>query len=136
MAVQIKLFFLLQVCVLIFIINVTESVGRSKHRCLICGKKSQRTPFRSVDTAQSKADLEACFGFFNKTSKDICEACRKALQHYRNNGKTFHHVSVFPMFTLFNLTYTCDVEIQLESCGIQLELHRCHNFIDNSKLYL
>ena len=86
MAVQAKLLFLLQVCVLIFIVNVTESVERSKHGCFICGKKSQRTPFRSVDdSVESNADLEACFGFVEKKSEDICEACRKALQRYRNS---------------------------------------------------
>ena len=42
-------------------------------------KKSQWTPFRSVDSVQSNADLEACFGFVEKKSEDICEACRKAL---------------------------------------------------------
>ena len=54
MTVQTKLFFLLQVCVIIFIVNVTESVERSKHGCIICGKKSQRTTFRCV---KSNADL-------------------------------------------------------------------------------
>ena len=72
----------------------TESVERSKPGCIICGKKSQRTPFRSVDSVQANADLEACFGFLKKTSGDICEA----LQHYRNSGKTFRHVSVFLTF--------------------------------------
>ena len=48
MALQTKLFFLLQVCVIIFIVNVTESVERCKHGCIICGKKSQRSPFRCV----------------------------------------------------------------------------------------
>ena len=113
-------------CVLIFIVNVTESVERSKHGCIICRKKSQRTPFRCV---KSNADLEACFGFFEKTSGDICEACRKALQQYRNNGKTFHHVSVFLTFNFFNLTYTRDVEIKIKRCCTQLELQKCHNFI-------
>lgn len=94
MAVQTKLFFVLQVCALIFIVNVTESVKRSKHGCIICGKKSQKTPFRGVHR-QSNADLQACFGFLETTSGDICEACRKALQQYRSNGKTFHRVSVF-----------------------------------------
>ena len=117
MAVQTKLFFLLQVCVIIFIVNVTESVERSKHGCIICGKKSQRTPFRCV---KSNADLEACFGFLGKTSGDICEACRKALQQYRNNGKTFHHVSVFLTFNFFNLTYTRNMKINIERCCIQL----------------
>ena len=79
MVVQTKLFFLLQVCVLIFIVNLMESVERSKHGCIICGEKSQRTPFRSLDSVQSNADLEACFGFVEKKSEDICEACRKAL---------------------------------------------------------
>ena len=51
------------------------------------------------------------FGFVEKKSEDICEGCKKALQRYRNSGKTFHHVSVFPKFTFFNLTYTYDVEI-------------------------
>ena len=101
MAVQAILFFLLQVCVLIFIVNVTDSVERSKSGCIICGKKSQRTPSRSVDSVQSNADLEACFGFVEKKSEDICEAWRKALQRYRNSGKTFHHVSVFPKFIFF-----------------------------------
>ena len=108
MAVETNLFFLL--CVLI-IVNVTESVERSKQGCIICGKKSQRTSFRSV---QSNADLEACFGLQEKTSGDICEVCRKALQQYKNNGKTFHHVSVFLTFNFFNLTYTCDVKIKIE----------------------
>ena len=113
MAVQTKLFFLLQVCVIIFIVNVTESVERCKHGCIICGKKSQRSPFRCV---KSNADLEACFGFLEKTSGDICEACRKVLQQYRNNGKTFHHV--------------------IERCCMQLKLQKCHNFIERAKLYL
>ena len=117
MAVQTKLFFLLQVCVIIFIVNVTESVERSKHGCIICGKSSQRTPFRCV---KSNADLEACFGFLEKKSGDICEACRKALQQYRNNGKTFHHVSVFLTFNFFNLTYTRNVKINIERCCMQL----------------
>ena len=108
-------------CVLIFIVNVTESVERSKHGCIICGKKSQRTPFRCV---KSNADLEACFGFPEKTSGDICEACRKALQHYRNNGKTFHHVSVFLKFNFFYLTYSRDVKIKIKRCCMQLELYR------------
>ena len=135
MAVQTKLFFLLQVCmyVLIFIVNVTESVERSKHGCIICGKKSQRTPFRCV---KSNADLEACFGSLEKTSGDICEACRKTLQHYRNNGKTFHHVSVFLKFHFFYLTYTCDVKIKINRCCMQLELQKCHNFIGSAKRYL
>ena len=110
-------FCLLQVCVIIFIVNVTESVERSKHGCIICGKKSQRTPFRCV---KSNVDLEACFGFLEKTSGDICEACRKALQQYRNNGKTFHHVSVFLTFNFFNLTYTRNVKINIERCCMQL----------------
>ena len=135
MAAQTKLFFLLQACmyVLIFIVNVTESVESSKHGCIICGKKSQRTPFRCV---KSNADLEACFGFLEKTSGDICEACRKALQHYRNNGKTFHHVSVFLMFNFFYLTYTRDVNIKIKRCCMQLELRKCHNFIGSAKRYL
>ena len=58
------------------------------------GKKSKRTPFRSVDSVQSNADLEACFGVLKKTLGDICEV----LQHYRNSGKTFRHVSVFLTF--------------------------------------
>ena len=101
MAVQTNLFFLL--CVLT-IVNVTESVERSKQGCIICGKKSQRTSFRTV---QSNADLEACFGLqeLEKTSGDICEVCRKALQQYKNNGKTFHHVSVFLTFNFFNKFY-------------------------------
>ena len=123
MAVQTKLFFVLQVCALIFIVNVTEGVERSKHGCLICGKKSQKTPLRSVDR-QSNADLEACFGFVGKTSGDICEACRKVLHQYRNNGKTFHHVSVFLTFNSFNLAYTCDVKIKIERYCVQLELYR------------
>ena len=64
----------------------TENVERSKPGCIICGMKSQRTPFRSVDSVQANVDLEA--------SGDICEA----LQHYRNSGKTFRHVSVFLTF--------------------------------------
>ena len=96
---------------------------RLKRGCIICGKKSQRTPFRSVDSGQSNADLGACFGFVEKTSEDIFEGGRKALQHYRNNGKAFHHVSVFLTFTFFHITYTCDVEIKIESCCMQLELH-------------
>ena len=132
MAVQTKLLIVLQVCmcVLIFIVNVTESVGRSKHGCIIFGKKSQRSPFRCV---KSNADLEACFGFPEKTSGDICEACRKALQHYRNNGKTFHHVSVFLKFNFFYLTYTRDVKIKIKRCCMQLELQECHNFIGRAK---
>lgn len=133
MAVQTKLFFLLQVCVMIFIVNVMESVERSKHGCIICGKKSQRSPFRCV---KSNADLEACFGFLEKTTADICEACRKALQQYRNNGKTFHHVSVFLTFNFFNLTYTRDVKVKIERCCMQLKLQKCHNFTDRAKLYL
>ena len=117
MAVKAKLLFFLQVCVLIFIVNLTESVERSKHGCIICWKKSQRTQFRSVDSIQSNADLKACFGFVEKKSEDICEACRKALQHYTNSGKTFHRVNVFAKFTFFNLTYTYDVEIKTESYG-------------------
>jgi len=131
-----KLFFLLQVCVLIFIINVTESVERSKHGCIVCGKKSQRTPFHTVDSVQSNANLEGCFGYLEKTSGDICETCRKVLQQYRNNGKTFHHVSVFLMFNFFNLTYTCDVKIKIERCCMQLELQKYHIFIDSAELYL
>jgi len=56
-----------------------------------------------------------CSGFVvlvsSRKSQKTCEGCRKALQRYRNSGKTFHHVSVFPKFTFFNLTYTYDVEI-------------------------
>lgn len=99
-------------------VNVTESVERSKHGCIICGKKSQRSPFRCV---KSNADLDACFGSLEKTTGDICEACRKALQQYRNNGKTFHHVSVFLTFNFFNLTYTRDVKIKIERCCMQLQ---------------
>ena len=75
---------------------------------------------------QSNANLEACFGFLEKTLGDICEACRKALQQYRNNGKTFHHVSVFLAFNFVSITYTCDVKIKIERCGVQLELQKCH----------
>ena len=89
---------------------MTESVERSKHGCIICGKKSQRTPFRCV---KSNADLEACFGFLEKTSGDICEACRKALQQYRNNGKTFHHVNVFDIDR-------CCMQLKLRSVIISL----------------
>ena len=126
MALQTKLFFLLQVCVIIFI--VTESVERSKHGCIMCGKKSQRTPFRCV---KLNTDLEACFGFLEKTSGDICEACRKALQQYRKNGKTFHHVSVF--LTIFcNRTYTRNVKINIERCCMQLKLQSV--IISSSKI--
>ena len=112
MAVQTKLFFLLHMCMrlLIFNVNMTKIVERSKHGCITYRKKSQRTPFRWV---KSNADLEACFGFLKRTSGDICEACRKALQHYRNNGKTFHHVCVFLKFNFFYLTYTRDVKIKI-----------------------
>ena len=135
MAVQKKWFFLLHVCMhlLIFIVNMTESVERSKHGCIIYGKKSQRTPFHCV---KSNADLEACFGFLKKTSGDICEARRKALQHYTNKGKTFHHIYVFPKFNFFYLTYTCDVKIKINRCSMQLELQKCHNFIGSAKRYL
>ena len=131
-AVQTKLFFLLQVCmcVLIFIVNVTESVERSMHGCIICRKKSQRTPFRCV---KSNADLEACFNFLEKTSGDICEAYRKALQQDRNNGKTFHHVSVFLTFIFFNLIYTRDGKMKIERCCMHLELQKCHNFLGSAK---
>ena len=96
-------------------------------------EKSQRTPFCCV---KSNADLEACFGFLEKTSGDICEACRKALQHYRNNGKTFHHVSVFLKFNFFYVTYPRDVKIKIKRCCMQLELQKCHNFIGSAKGYL
>ena len=86
---------------------------------------------------QSNANLEACFGFLEKTSGDICEACRKALQQYRNNGKTFHHVSVFLAFNFVNITYTCDVKIKIERCGVQLELQKCHqSLVVPSFIYL
>jgi len=99
-------------------------------------EKVSDSPFHSVDSVQSNANLEGCFGYLEKTSGDICETCRKVLQQYRNNGKTFHHVSVFLMFNFFNLTYTCDVKIKIERCCVQLELQKYHIFIDSAELYL
>ena len=48
--------------------------------------------------------------------------------------KTLHHVSVFSTFNFFNVTYTCDVKLKIEHCCMQLELHKCHIFIDTAKL--
>ena len=86
---------------------------------------------------QSNANLKAGFGFLEKTSRDICEACRKALQQYRNNGKTFHHLSVFLVFNFVNIMYTSDVKIKIERCGVQLELQKCHqSLVVPSFIYL
>ena len=79
-------------CVLFCILNVSESKERSKNGCVVCGRKSQGSPFRHVE--QNK-ELEVCFGV--RALGDICETCRRALQGHRNTGKTFFHVSVFLM---------------------------------------
>ena len=39
------------------------------------------------------------------------------------------------MLNFFNLTYTCDVEIKINSCYMPIE-QEGHIFIDDAKLYL
>ena len=92
MAVYAGRFVVFLACVLFCISNVSESKERSKNGCVVCGKKSQGSPFRHVDKNE---ELEVCFGV--RASGDICEASRRALQDHRNRGKTYHHVSVFLM---------------------------------------
>ena len=92
MAVYAGRFVVFLACVLFCILNVSESKERAKNGCVVCGKKSQGSPFRHVEKNE---ELEVCFGV--RASGDICEACRRALQDHRNTGKTYHHVSVFPM---------------------------------------
>ena len=96
MAVYAGRFVVFLACVLFCTLNVSESKERSKNGCVVCGKKSQGSPFRHVE---KNKELEVCFGV--TASGDICEACRRALQDHRNTGKTYHHVSVFS-----HVTYT------------------------------
>ena len=51
--------FLVFQCILLLLLN-TEGVKRSKDGCLVCGKKSQQTGFRSGSAYVN--DLENCFG--------------------------------------------------------------------------
>ena len=92
MLVYVSRFVVFLACLLFCILNVSESKERSKNGCVVCGKKSQGSPFRQVEQSE---ELEVCFGV--RASGDIFEACRRALQDYRNTGKTFHYVSVFLM---------------------------------------
>lgn len=87
-----------------------ETVIRSKDGCIVCGKKSQKIPFRS--SASYFYDLEACFGYnpIDGNAGDICEGCRRAVQEYRNTGKTFHHVSVVRHF-LFSRKHLTTVRL-------------------------
>ena len=82
MAVYAGRFVVFLACVLFCILNESESKERSKNGCVVCGKKSQGSPFRHVEKNE---ELEVCFGV--RASGDICEACRRALQDHRNTGK-------------------------------------------------
>ena len=82
--------FVFLVCVLFCILNVSESKERSKNGCVVCGRKSQGSPFWHVE--QNK-ELEVRFG--EQALGDISETWRRALQHHRNTAKTFHYVSLF-----------------------------------------
>ena len=94
-----KCFFVIQ-CILLLSLN-TEGVKRSKDGCLVCGRKSQQTGFRSA-SAYVK-DLENCFGakLSASSSADICEGCRRALQEHRRTGQTFQHVSFETSFSIY-----------------------------------
>ena len=118
MAVQTKLFFL-------FSFSCCKRDGKCRKVEVWVYNLKEKVSELILDR-QLNANLEACFSFLEKTSGDICKACRKALQQYRNNGKTFHHVSVFLAFNFVNITYTCDVKIKIQRCGVQLELQMCH----------
>ena len=72
--------------VLFCILNVSESKERSKNGCVVCGKKSQGSPFRHVEKNE---ELEVCFGV--RASGNICEASLRS-RHLevvgeRDNGR-------------------------------------------------
>ena len=109
--------FVFLVCVLFCILNISESKERSKNGCVVCGRKSQESPFRHVE--QNK-ELEVCFG--EQALGDISETCRRAFKTTETRQRRFIMLVFFSrnLYAYLLSNFTRDIKF----CSERFEIYQ------------
>ena len=71
MAVYAGRFVVFLACVLFCILNESESKERSKNGCVVCGKKSQGSPFRHVEKNEESVASASSSGTCREMDREM-----------------------------------------------------------------
>ena len=101
------------------LLNMSESKERSKNGCVVCGRKSQGSPFRHVE---QNNELEVCFG--EQALGDISETCRRALQDHKTRQRHFIMLVFFSrnLYAYLLSNFTRDIKFCSERFEIYQEM--------------